>query len=117
MGVAGYRISRNGQQVGESPSPGYVDNGLAMNTTYSYTVISVDAAGNVSKPSATASGVTLKVPDTKKPSVPTKLRLTGRSTNLHRPGLVTGGRRYRSHGVPDLPQRQPGRFRGWYALP
>jgi chitodextrinase len=81
VGIAGYRISRNGQQVGESPSPGYTDNGLTMNTTYSYTVIAVDAAGNVSQPSATASGVTLKVPDTKKPSVPTRLHVTGRSTS------------------------------------
>jgi chitodextrinase len=79
VGIAAYRISRNGQQVGESPSPGYTDNGLTMNTAYSYTVVAVDAAGNVSQPSATASGVTLKVPDTKKPSVPTRVRVTGRS--------------------------------------
>ena len=80
VGVAGYRISRNGQQVGESPAPGYTDNGLATNTTYNYTVVSVDAAGNVSAPSATASAVTLKVPDIKKPATPTRVRVTGRST-------------------------------------
>lgn len=81
VGIAGYRISRNGQQIGESPAPGYTDTGLTTNSTYSYTVVSVDAAGNVSNPSAVASGVTLKVPDIKKPTVPTRVRVTGRSTN------------------------------------
>lgn len=81
VGIAGYRITRNGQQVGESPAPGYTDTGLTMNTTYSYTVVSLDAAGNQSAPSAVASAVTLKVPDVKKPTVPTRVRVTGRSTN------------------------------------
>src|SRR4029079_6983363 len=77
VGIAGYRISRNGQQIGESPAPGYTDNGLTTNTTYTYTVVSLDAAGNVSQPSAVASGVTLKVPDTKKPSAPSRVHVTG----------------------------------------
>lgn len=80
VGIAGYRILRDGSQVGESPAPGYVDNGLSANRTYSYTVVSLDAAGNVSKPSAVASAVTLKVPDTKKPSAPSRVHISGRST-------------------------------------
>jgi serine/threonine protein kinase len=80
VGIAGYRILRDGQKVGESSAPGYTDSGLTAGAAYSYTVVSVDAAGNVSQPSAAASAVTLKVPDTKKPTTPSRVRVTGRST-------------------------------------
>jgi chitodextrinase len=80
VGIAGYRILRNGQQVGEASAPAYTDNGLATNTAYTYTVVSLDAAGNASQPSTAASAVTLKIPDTKKPTVPSRVHVTGRST-------------------------------------
>ena len=52
VGVSGYRVFRNGVQVGTSAGTSYTDTGLAPATTYSYTVAAYDAAENVS-PSST----------------------------------------------------------------
>jgi chitodextrinase len=57
VGVAGYRVFRDGAQVGTSPAPSYTDSGLATATTYSYTVEAYDAAGNRS-PASDAATVT-----------------------------------------------------------
>ncbi len=38
VGVAGYRVFRNGAQVGTSRTTSYQDTGLSPATTYSYTV-------------------------------------------------------------------------------
>jgi len=61
VGVAGYRVSRNGSQVGTASGTSFTDTGLAASTAYSYTVTAFDGAGNVSAPSdqfsvTTASG-------------------------------------------------------------
>jgi len=48
----------------------YQDSGLAAATTYSYNVDSIDASGNVSALSMTASATTLATPDTTAPSTP-----------------------------------------------
>ncbi|MBB5873316.1 chitodextrinase [Allocatelliglobosispora scoriae] len=80
VAVTGYRVQRNGVQVGATPTADYADTGLAVKTAYTYTVIAVDAAGNASVPSAAVAGTTLAVPDTAKPTPPTRVRVTGRST-------------------------------------
>lgn len=64
VGVTGYRIFRNGSAtpiatVGATATS-YHNTGLSAGTTYSYTVRAVDAAGNVSAASATATAKTLK---------------------------------------------------------
>ncbi len=62
VGVAGYKIYRNG---GTTPiatvtsGTTYKNTGLAAGTNYSYTVAAYDAAGNISAQSAPASGMTL----------------------------------------------------------
>ena len=71
VGVTGYRIFRSGTQVGTSATNSFSDTGLAANTTYSYTVSAVDAAGNASPPSTSVSATTLA--DTTAPSVPANL--------------------------------------------
>ncbi len=58
VGVTGYRILRGGTQVGTSTGTSYSDTGLAANTPYSYVVQAVDAAGNVSPNSNTATATT-----------------------------------------------------------
>ena len=58
VGVTGYRVYRNGTQVGTATATGYTDTGLAASTAYSYTVAAVDAAGNVSAASAAVTGTT-----------------------------------------------------------
>jgi hypothetical protein len=55
VGVTGYRIYRDSTQVGTAASATYTDIGLTTGTTYSYRVVAVDAAGNISSFSAAAS--------------------------------------------------------------
>ena len=59
VGVTGYRIYRNGTQIGAATTNSYSDTGLSANTTYSYTVSAYDAAGNTSSQSSSASATTL----------------------------------------------------------
>lgn len=72
-GLAGYRIYRNGTQIGTSTATSYSDTGLSGYTTYTYTVAAYDNAGNVSTQSTSA---TAKTPDQTPPSVPTGLTAT-----------------------------------------
>jgi glucose/arabinose dehydrogenase/chitodextrinase len=71
VGVTGYRVFRNGAQVGTPTTTSFQDTGLAPATTYTYTVSAVDGAGNVSPPSASASATTPSPPppDTTPPTV------------------------------------------------
>ena len=61
-GVTGYRVFRDGAEVGASVPPTFEDMGLAPNTTYRYTVTAHDAVGNESAPSAEAVITTLEPP-------------------------------------------------------
>ncbi len=79
VGVTGYKIFRNGAQVGTSLTPGYTDSGLAASTMYTYTVSAYDAVGNDSAQSAQLIVSTTASPDTTPPSVPTGLTTTGAS--------------------------------------
>jgi chitodextrinase len=78
VGVTGYKIYRNGTQVGTSASTSFTDTGLTSNTNYSYTVSAHDAAGNDSAQSTPLGASTS--PDTTPPSVPTGLSKTGATT-------------------------------------
>jgi hypothetical protein len=62
VGVAGYRLYRNGTFIGQTANTSYVNQGLTASTTYSYTVTAFDAAGNQSLPSAIASATTFAPP-------------------------------------------------------
>ncbi|HKX23697.1 MAG TPA: hypothetical protein VJM46_00520, partial [Candidatus Saccharimonadales bacterium] len=55
--VTGYRIYRNGTLIATSTTTTYSDTTIEPLTTYSYTVMAVDAAGNAS-PQSTAATVT-----------------------------------------------------------
>ena len=68
VAVTGYRIFRNGTQVGTSTTTTFTNSSLTPGTTYSYTVAANDAAGNVSAQSTPLSVATL--PDTQAPTVP-----------------------------------------------
>jgi uncharacterized repeat protein (TIGR01451 family) len=80
VGVAGYRIYRNGSWAGNSTSTSYADTGLSGQTTYSYTVVAFDAAGNLSAQSAPVSASTTYA-DTTSPSVPANLRASNVTSN------------------------------------
>jgi chitodextrinase len=63
IGVAGYRVLRNGNQIGTTSGTTYTDSGLSASTAYAYTVRAFDAAGNVSA-SSTALNLTTTAPNT-----------------------------------------------------
>lgn len=59
VGVSGYKVLRNGSQVGTASSTSYSDTGLSASTTYVYSVSAFDAAGNTSSASSSSSSTTL----------------------------------------------------------
>ena len=59
IGVTGYKIFRNGSEVGTSTTTDYTDAGLTSGTTYTYTVKAYDAAGNISESSNEISVTTI----------------------------------------------------------
>ncbi|NLN75591.1 MAG: hypothetical protein GX139_04725 [Armatimonadetes bacterium] len=61
IGVAGYRIFRNGTQIGTATGTTYNDTGLANNTTYSYQVDAYDGKPNYSGKSNSVQGTTIAV--------------------------------------------------------
>jgi acid phosphatase type 7 len=56
--VAGYRVLRNGAQVGTTASTSFTDSGLQPATTYTYAIVAYDGSGNVSAASNTATATT-----------------------------------------------------------
>ncbi len=69
VGVAGYRIYRNGTAVGTATGTSFQDTGLAPATAYTYRVTAYDAAGNESAPSTSADATTQSPPqDTTPPT-------------------------------------------------
>ena len=53
MGVTGYRVYRNGVQVGTTSTLGYTDSPGGRRGSVSYYVRAYDAAGNLGSPSNT----------------------------------------------------------------
>jgi chitodextrinase len=86
VGVTGYKIYRDGTEVGASQGLEFTDSGLTSSTTYSYTVKAYDLASNVSEPSNTAEAKTKDTgrenppPDTTAPDAPTKLVATAKNS-------------------------------------
>ena len=71
--VKGYRIYRNGDQIGTSTSTTFNDVNVLPTRTYSYTVRAFDAANNVSAASSALSVTTPAAPDAQAPTAPTGL--------------------------------------------
>ena len=61
-GVAGYRIFRDGAQVGTTSATTYTDVGLSASTGYAYTVAAFDGANNVSAQSSQLIASTVSSP-------------------------------------------------------
>ena len=83
IGVAGYRVYRDGTQVATTAAISYSNTGLTPSTAYSYYVIAYDAADNLSSQSNTASATTLSPPDTTPPAAITDLVASTPMTNSH----------------------------------
>ena len=58
LGLAGYYVYRNGTLAATATTTSYSDKGLRPSTTYCYTVVAFDAAGNVSIASNTSCATT-----------------------------------------------------------
>ena len=93
-GVAGYRVMRNGAQIGTTQTTAFTDTGLTTSGSYSYTVSAYDALGNASAPSPAAT-VTY---DATPPPAPTGLaaqspaatpQLTWNAVTDDSPGAIT----------------------------
>ncbi len=76
-----YNIYRNGTLIGsvDYPATSFTDSGLAEKTTYNYTIKAVDASGNESEFSNTATGETMEADDIEAPTIPANL-LTNNAT-------------------------------------
>ncbi|WP_208711209.1 galactose oxidase-like domain-containing protein [Sinomonas sp. R1AF57] len=62
VAVTSYQVTRNGADLGSVTTTGYTDAAITVGTTYSYTVTALDAAGNVSPPSNTATATAVAPP-------------------------------------------------------
>jgi len=69
VGVAGYNVYRNGNQIATTTATSFQDSALSAATTYSYSVAAFDAANNVSAQSSVASATTQQAADTIAPTV------------------------------------------------
>jgi hypothetical protein len=58
VAVTGYDVLRGGNVIGTATGTSYLDNTVSPSTQYSYTVEALDAAGNISGPSAPATVTT-----------------------------------------------------------
>ena len=60
VGVTGYRVTRDGKTVATVTSAGWTDTSMPANATHTYSVRALDAAGNVSAASTSASVIAPK---------------------------------------------------------
>ena len=70
-GLAGYRVFRDGAEVGTTAVPSYSDTGLTAGTEYFYTISAFDNASNESLESNGVNITTLLEPDINSPTIPT----------------------------------------------
>lgn len=70
IAVKGYKVFRNGIQIGTATVPSYSDSGLVASTSYTYLVSAYDAAGNNSASSTSVSATTFVPPTASCSSTP-----------------------------------------------
>jgi chitodextrinase len=88
VGVAGYRVIRNGSQVGTPSGTSFTDTGLQPSAGYTYAVVAVDAAGNASDPSTPITVTTTAAPSFALDKTVTTRQSTG-ATTIAAPPLTT----------------------------
>ena len=79
---------RGGSVIATLNNTVYNDNTVTASTTYNYTVVAIDAAGNVSSASPTATVTTPAPPDTTPPPAPTGLSAVINPTNPNQVNLT-----------------------------
>ncbi len=81
VGVAGYKVYRNGTYLKTATTAAASDTGLSPSTNYCYTVSAYDAAWNESGQSSQSCVTTPAAADTTAPSIPTNLTATAVSSS------------------------------------
>jgi chitodextrinase len=81
VGVTGYYVYLNDVALARTTGTSFQHTGLSAGVTYNYRVSAYDAAGNGSAWTATPVAVTIPVPDTTPPTVPTGLTGTAVSSS------------------------------------
>ena len=87
VGVVGYKVYRDGVEIGNTTNTSYTDSGLQPGKDYYYFIRAYDAKGNYSNASAYVTEWTNYAnsgtagTDTQPPSIPTNLRVTPVSSN------------------------------------
>jgi chitodextrinase len=76
VGVVKYLIQRDTAVIAETTATSYSDTTVQANSTYSYTIVAVDAKDNASQPSEPATATTSSPPDSTPPTTPTNLVAT-----------------------------------------
>ena len=96
FGVAGYKVFRNGAQVGTTTTTSFTDTGLAQSTTYSYTVAAYDVAGNASAPSGAVNATTTNAPPP--PANPAFVQLNSTTPQTTQQTVTVSYNQPQSHG-------------------
>ena len=80
-GLMGYKLYRNGQLLKSvsAPTTNVMDTGVSASSTGTYTVLSLDNAGNSSLPGSSVTATTPTCPDTNPPTVPGAVTATATS--------------------------------------
>ena len=81
VAVADYKVFRNGTQIATTASTTYADTPIAAASANTYSVVAIDAAGNQSAQSNTAS-TTTPAGDTTAPSTPTSVTAVSTVPNI-----------------------------------
>lgn len=91
VGVTSYRVSRDGTVIGTSASTNYTDTSVVAGTTYSYAVVALDAAGNASPPSNTATAQAIAAPTGITIDKIVSIHQGTGATTISAPGVTTTG--------------------------
>ncbi len=106
VGVTGYNVSRDGEVIASTSTPGWLDTTVQSGRAYDYSITAVDARANVSAPSDTLRVTTA---DRVAPSTPAKpaASLAGSAVTLTWPAATDNvgvtGYRVRRNGVNSRP--------------
>lgn len=87
IGVAGYRIYRDGLEIGTSPTASFQNTGLSGSTTYSYAVSAFDSSGNASAQSVSVAAITPQPPPSTKFSIGSRAQATANLNVRQTPSL------------------------------
>ncbi len=106
VGVAGYRVFRNGAEIAFTGETDYLDIDLTPETEYAYKVYAVDESGNVSPRSVISRATTLA--DMVKPKKPKNVTTTATASSV----TVSWNHAHDNYGVSHYIVKSHGEFMG-----